>query len=102
MSRKTYSSTTFDAMIKGGLPNLTMGKDQFPPFAPERLYNVEEAGAYLRIGPRSVYRWIEEGRLKASFVGRSHLIRESSLVEFVKQSEQDSSWQSKKHNSEIK
>jgi len=85
----TYSGTTFAALIPGGLPTLTQGAGQSPPFAPERLYTVEEAAEYLHIGDRTVYKFIAEGRLIASWVGRSHLITQSNLVAFVKGAEQD-------------
>jgi excisionase family DNA binding protein len=65
-----------------------MGANQFPPFAPERLYKVEEAAEYLRVGDRTVYKFIAEGRLIASWIGRSHMITQTNLVAFVKGAEQ--------------
>src|SRR6266702_3210547 len=100
MSRKTYSSTTFAGLIPGGLPTLNQGADQFPAFTPapkpEKLYSVPEVGEYLRVGERPIYKWIAEGSLIASWVGRSHLVSESNLVAFLKNKEQASSWHGKK------
>ena len=57
----------------------------------ERLMTVAEAGRYLRIGPRPIYRAIAEGRLAAAWVGRSWLVREGNLVAFIKAAEQEPS-----------
>lgn len=96
MSRTTiypFNSPTPLPVISG------QGANQFPAFSPapklERMYTVPEVGEYLRIGPRPVYRAIAEGKLTASWVGRSHLVSESNLAAYVKSQEQASSWHQK-------
>jgi excisionase family DNA binding protein len=91
MSR-TYSSTTFAALIPGGLPTLNQGSDQFPPFSSECLYTSAEAAAYLRVEPRTIHKFITSDRtnkLAASWIGRGWLIKESALAAFIKAQEQD-------------
>ena len=82
MSRKS-TGTTFAGLTPGGLPTLPQGRDQFPPFAPERLFDTDEASAYLRVEPRSIGKFIASGKLGASWIGRRWLVSESNLKSFV-------------------
>lgn len=47
---------------------------------------VEDAAAMLKVDPKTVYRLINEGNLKAFAVGRVYRIEESDLDDFVRQS----------------
>jgi excisionase family DNA binding protein len=74
------------------LPSLTMGADQFAPFASERLFTAEEAAEYLKVEVRTLCKFITSDRankLKASWVGRRWLITESALRNFLAGNEQD-------------
>ncbi|MDR3575048.1 MAG: helix-turn-helix domain-containing protein [Anaerolineaceae bacterium] len=88
MNRKS-TGTTIDALMKGGLPTLNQGRDQFQPFSTERLYDTEEASAYLRVEPRTIGKFIASGKLSASWVGRRWLVPESSLSSFVQGQQKD-------------
>ena len=93
MSR-THSGTTFAGLIPGGLPALPQGRDQFPPFSPERLYTAKEAATYLKVTERTLYHFITDERpnkLKASWVGRQWLVAEGSLRDFITENERDCS-----------
>ncbi len=88
------------------LPTLPgQAADSFPPFTPapvlERMYTVHELTTYLRLGQRPILTAISEGRLTSSFVGRQHLVSESSLAAFLKHQEGASPY-SKKPNVETK
>jgi excisionase family DNA binding protein len=56
---------------------------EFQPFPPERLYDSREAAQYLRCKPRSIGKFINAGKLRASLVGRQFLISESNLKSFL-------------------
>jgi excisionase family DNA binding protein len=91
MSR-TYSGTTFAALLPGGLSTLNQGADQFAPFSSERLFTAEEAAAYLRVEPRTLCKFItgqRDHKLSASWIGRRWIIKESALLAFIKAQEQD-------------
>lgn len=78
------------------LPTIAgQGRDNFQPFARERLLTVPEVGEYLHVGERPIYKWIAEGRLVASWIGRSHLISESDLARFVENQKAETSWHQK-------
>lgn len=49
----------------------------------EKAYSVEEAAPILNLCEAKVRELIHRGRLKASRVGRRHLIRESAIREYV-------------------
>jgi excisionase family DNA binding protein len=75
-----------------GKQRLQQGADNFAPFSSDRLLTAEEASAYLHIQPRTLSKLITGGRankLKASFVGRRWLVTESSLREFIQDSQTD-------------
>jgi excisionase family DNA binding protein len=48
-----------------------------------RIYTVAEIAEILRVSPRSVYRLIEDGDLRAVPVGRLKRIPEGALEEFL-------------------
>jgi len=45
-----------------------------PPPVARRYCNVDEAAAYFGVGPRTIRKWLTEGRLTAYRVG-GHLLR---------------------------
>jgi excisionase family DNA binding protein len=47
------------------------------------LYDSREAAQYLRCKPRSIGKFINAGKLRASLVGRQFLISESNLKSFL-------------------
>lgn len=96
--------TTFATLIGSkNLPNLPGQGGPDVPFAPtptppviEKLYSVSEVGRYLRIGVRPIYAAIKSGKLVASWIGRAHLVSESSIIAYVKLQQGVSSWHGKK------
>ena len=50
----------------------------------EKVHNTDEAAAVLGVCVAHVRRLIREGKIKASLVGRRHLITESSIKDFFK------------------
>lgn len=50
---------------------------------PKKLYTTEQAGEYLIVPPKTILRWIKEGKLKAHKVGGLWRIPEEALEEFV-------------------
>jgi excisionase family DNA binding protein len=74
-------------------PHLTtpphpLGKTQPSPLAkpqilPPQLLRLEEVGGYLKLSKRSVYRLLEDGRLKAVRVGAWRRVRLDDLIEYV-------------------
>ena len=55
-----------------------------PAAAPERLLDVEEAGALLGIGRSKVYDEISAGRLRSLTVGRRRLVPGSAISAFIR------------------
>lgn len=54
------------------------------PEAPERLYTVQEAAARLSCHPKSIFRYIREGRLTAIHIGqRGTRIADSEIQHFI-------------------
>jgi len=51
----------------------------------DKLLTIKEVAKILRVGERSVLRYIESGRLRASRIGQWR-IRESDLEKFLKES----------------
>jgi excisionase family DNA binding protein len=49
----------------------------------EEFFTVEDAAGRLRLHPKTLRRFIREGRLKASRVGKSYLIQRSELDAFA-------------------
>jgi excisionase family DNA binding protein len=84
-NRRTIEKIFADSETTGP-KTLTMGAPQFPPFSANRLFTAAEAGAYLKVEPRTLCKFItgeREHKLKASFVGRQWLISEAALLDFV-------------------
>lgn len=54
----------------------------------DKLLTIKEVAKYLRVSERSVLRYIEAGRLKATKVGYWR-IKESDLKRFLKESSND-------------
>ena len=50
----------------------------------DRLLTIKEVAKYLRVSERSVNRYIESGRLRASRIGQWR-IKESDLEKFLKE-----------------
>jgi len=50
----------------------------------EKLLTLKETAKYLRVSERSVLRYIEAGRLKASRIGQWR-VRESDLEKFLRE-----------------
>lgn len=50
------------------------------------LLTVEEAAALLKVDPKTVYRLINDGQLKAAAIGRVYRIEETDLDDFIRQS----------------
>ena len=101
--KRTHSSTKLSNLLPGGLPI----DNSSPAFTPapaqpqlSRMFTVSEVAQYLRLGERPIYKWIAEGRLVASWVGRMHLVSEPNLAAFVKSQESDSSWHQKARDTE--
>ena len=50
----------------------------------DKLFTIKEVAKYLRVSERSVLRYIEAGRLRASRIGQWR-IKESDLEKFLKE-----------------
>jgi len=50
----------------------------------EKLFTIKEIAKYLRVSERSILRYIEAGRLRASRIGQWR-IKESDLENFLKE-----------------
>lgn len=50
---------------------------------PETLYTVRQVMEYLELSRPTIYRYIRNGSLKSTKIGKSHRITESALREFV-------------------
>ena len=94
---RTVSEIFSDTHPTGKQP-LSMGADQFPAYpgitrAPketiERLFTTVEAARFLRVGNRTLLRFISDGKLTASFIGRGYAITETSLAQFIKQQQNE-------------
>jgi excisionase family DNA binding protein len=100
---RTHSSTTFKSLMKSGHSALP-GQGPDIPFAPaapvlDKLYTLPQISEYLHIGTRSLQTAISEGRLTSSFVGRQHLVSESSIATYLER-QQGTSPYGKKHTPE--
>ena len=49
----------------------------------DEIYTVEETAQRLKVSPKTVYRALEKGELRASRIGRAWRISETDLSEFV-------------------
>jgi len=54
-------------------------KIDFPTLATKELLSITEASAYLNITHVTLRRWIKEGRIISSRIGKKHLIRRTSI-----------------------
>lgn len=50
----------------------------------ENLYTIEETANYLRVSHSTIYRWLENGKLKSSKIEQKHLIAESEIKKLLK------------------
>lgn len=50
------------------------------------LMTVENAAAVLKVDPKTVYRLINDGQLKAAAIGRVYRIDEEDLHDFIQKS----------------
>lgn len=55
----------------------------------EKFYTPEEVAANLKVSRKTVYNWIQEGRLKAVKIGHFWRISESELNRLLKGNEQN-------------
>lgn len=55
------------------------------PSAPtmERVYTVDEVAKILKVDPRTVRRWIAQGKIRSFKVGHEHRIRQRALDEVM-------------------
>jgi len=49
----------------------------------DEILTVEEAARKLKVSPKTIYRAVEKGELRASRIGRTLRIRETDLVEYL-------------------
>ena len=49
----------------------------------EEILTVEQAARRLKVSPKTVYRTVEKGELRASRIGRALRVREGDLVEYL-------------------
>ncbi len=56
----------------------------------KKIYTVMAIADYFSVTRRTVYSWIEGGRLKAAKIGKSWIITEDSLAEFLANGTHDS------------
>ncbi len=54
----------------------------------EKFYTPEEVAANLKVSRKTIYNWIQEGRLKAVKIGHFWRISESELNRLLKGDEQ--------------
>ncbi len=50
----------------------------------ERLYDVPEAAATLKVSEWTIWKWLQTGKLRGSKVGDRRVIRESELQRLIK------------------
>ena len=55
----------------------------------EKLYTPEEVAVNLKVSRKTIYNWIQEGRLKAIKIGHFWRISESELNRLLKGGEQN-------------
>jgi excisionase family DNA binding protein len=56
--------------------------------APDRLLDVHAAAAVLSVAPRTLYKWVAQGRLPVVHLGRAVRFRESALWALVRDHEE--------------
>jgi excisionase family DNA binding protein len=60
----------------------------------ERIYTTKEAGEYLKVQPRTILSFITGDRpnkLRAAWIGRQWLVKESALRDFLTENERSES-----------
>lgn len=50
----------------------------------EKYYTIEEVAKILKVVYLTVYRWIQDGKLKAYKAGKQYRIKKSDLDSFIK------------------
>ena len=53
---------------------------------PERLWTLEQAGAYLQKAPKTIRAWLQQGKLTGLKVGGTWRIRQADLAAFLEAS----------------
>lgn len=56
---------------------------QTPAIASERLLTIADVADRCRVSPRSVRRWIDDGRLRVIRLGRNVRVSEGDLANFL-------------------
>lgn len=51
------------------------------------LYTIEEVATYLKVDPKTVRNWIDDGKIVSIKIGRLVRIRESDLQAFIERKE---------------
>ena len=57
-----------------------------PKADPDRLFTTDEVAEYFCVHVRTIYRWIEEGRLDAVKVGHRYLISANVIQDRIQRS----------------
>lgn len=52
-----------------------------------KVYDIEELSQMLKMNKRTLQRYVREGKLKVSKVGRKYIITEENLKEFLEANE---------------
>jgi excisionase family DNA binding protein len=60
-----------------------MRRPRTPALASERLLTIADVADRCQVSPRSVRRWIDDGRLKVIRLGRSIRVGERDLADFL-------------------
>jgi excisionase family DNA binding protein len=60
-----------------------MNRSQTPGRASQRLLTIADVADHCQVSPRSVRRWIDNGRLRAIRLGRSIRVSEGDLARFL-------------------
>jgi putative molybdopterin biosynthesis protein len=55
----------------------------------EKIYTAKEVAEYLKVKKDTIYKWIRDGDLKCSQIGRTVRITESQLADFLKPKEKE-------------
>lgn len=51
--------------------------------SPKKYLTVDEVSEYLRVSPRTIHRWLKQGRIKALRVGNTSRIALEDLNAFI-------------------
>ena len=60
-----------------------MSRPRMPAPASERLLTIADVAERCQVSPRSVRRWIDDGRLRVIRLGRSVRVAEGDLAAFL-------------------